>query len=283
MLKFLIGFVVFTAWALWARSVYVCEIRHLCQQEVFVDSSMGTAASLRISRAGEIISGQGLFVYTLASDYLEFSSGERLFLDRVSKYLKPNTQLMLKIRGYYSRSEKDVPAGMYENIGLARAALVRDSLVKYYAVKPRRIWIQAQMLEDTDPEAAKAPDETVGFWLANDTILPTARYDFTNMTFSEKNFKNNGTIFTPQLPFVMYADSLREYSQQNPGHSIVVSVYRTGKAITQQTKAEARAEAVKKYLSRTKGIKNTIVTGTKPQRSTAEAGQSLLIQVQSDL
>ncbi len=283
MLKFLIGFIVFTSWALWARYVYVCEIRHLCQQELFTDVSQGTAASLRVSRSGEVLSGQGLFVYTLASSNVDFTLADRLFLNRMSQYLKPNTQLILRIVGRYTRAEKDVPAGMYENIGLARAALIRDSLVQYYEVKPRRIWIQSQMMEDVDPEAARAPDEPVGFWFARDTILSAARYEFTTMTFSEKNFKNGGVTFTPQLPFVMYADSLKEYAHQNPGYSIVISAYTAGQETTIKKRADMRAEAVKKYLMRTKGIKNTIITNTKPQRNKTDSNQSLTIQIYGDL
>ncbi len=283
MLKFLVGFVVFTGWALWARYTYICEIRHLCQQEIFVDASMGAVASLRVSRTGEILSGQGMFVYTLASNYLSFNLGEHAFLDRVSRYLKPNTQLMLKIKGNYSRAEKDVPAGMYQNLGLARAALIRDSLVKYYDIKPRRIWIQSQMLEDTDPEAARAPDESVTFYFAKDTILSSPRYEFTDMTFAEKNFKNNGVVFTPQLPFIMYADSLQEYSLRYPAHSIIINVYRLNKETVQRIKAEARAEAVKKYLVRTKGIKNAIITTTKVQNNQSNAGQILNVQVYGSL
>jgi hypothetical protein len=283
MLKFLIGFSVFSGWALWARYVYVCEIRHLCQQSVFVDSSMGTIASLRVSRNGEVISGQELFMYTLASDYLDFSSGERNFLNRVGKYLQPNTQLRLRIVGRYTQSEKDVPAGMYENIGLARAALIRDSLVTHYAVKPQRLWIQSEMQEDVDPEAARAPDEPVSFWLEKDTVLSIPRYEFVNMTFSDKNFKNGGVTFTPQLPFVMYADSLKEYSLKNPDHSILINVYYRQRGREPQARAAIRAEAVKKYLMRTKGIRNTLLTSPRLQSRMTDSRLMLNIRVYNDL
>jgi len=279
MFKFLIGFIVFMSWALWVRYVYVCEIRHLCQEEIFADSSRSVTTGLRIDRHGEIINGQGQFIYTLASNKLNFTPRNRSFLNRLSSYLKPNPQLHLQIMGRYTHAEKDVPAGMYENIGLARAALLRDSLVKYYQVKPDRLWIQAEIVEDTDPEAAKAPDEPVSFLIARGNKLPVVRYDFTDMTFSEANFKKGGVAFTPKLPFIIYVDSLKSYVRQNPDYSIAVVTYVPDYTLDQQSKAQARAEAVKNYLIRTKGIRTRMLTSTKIRSKKEDAAQSLTIQI----
>ncbi len=262
MFKFLVGFVVFAAWTLWARHVYICEIKHLCQQEVFVDASTGNAASLRISQTGEIIGGDEQFSFALAGSQPSMNVGNRYFLERMSKYLQPDNEQLLKIVGRYSEAEKNVPSGMYENLGLARAACIRDTLIEWYQVQPRRIWIDSERIEDTDSEAATAPEEAVAFWMGKeDMLLPTERYEFTNMTFSEANFRKNDTVFTPTLPFVIYADSLEKYAQQHPKHYIwIVSYARNAEA---KKIAILRAEAVKKYLLRTKAIQVTIFTDTK--------------------
>lgn len=279
MFKFLVGFIVFAVWSLWARSVYICEIRHLCQQEIFVDSTLGTTASLRISREGEIISGEGQFMYTLASNNIAFTAGNRFFLQKVSRYLTPNAHLIVKIEGRYTFSERTVPAGMYDNLGLARAALIRDSLVRYYHVRAPQVTISSALVEDTDPEAATAPEEPIDFWIEKHKE-EQIQYEFTNMTFSEVNFKNQGSVFTPRLPFIIYTDSLKQYVKAYPDHSIIIFTYMEGKGAIQQKKAQNRAQAVRTYLMRTKGINAPILIADPKQVKKKNANQSLSIQIQ---
>ncbi|MDJ1468629.1 hypothetical protein QNI19_25960 [Cytophagaceae bacterium DM2B3-1] len=278
MFKFLVGFVVFALWSVWARSIYICEIRHMCQQEIFVDSSLGTTASLRISRLGEIISGEGQFMYSLASNYVPFTATNRFFLQKVSKYIRPNSYLRLTIEGRYTHSEKNVPAGMYENLGLARAALIRDSLVQYYQIKAKQIIITSALVEDTDLEASTAPEEPVRFLLSRDTKEDVVRYEFMNMSFAESNFKNHGNVFTPRLPFIIYTDSLKGYLKAYPNSSVFISTYVT-KENGGQKKAQSRAQAVRTYLMRTKGVAAPIVIETAVINTKKTDSQSLTVRI----
>ncbi len=281
MFKFLVGFVVFLAWTAWARHTYVCEIRHLCQQEIFTDSAMGGAAVLRISRQGEIIGGGEQFAFGLASDYAALNDGNRDFLRRVSTYLKANRKLILKITGRYTLSERNVPSGMYENLGLSRAALVRDSLVGLYKAAPRRIRIAAELARETDPEAATPPEYPLGFRVSRDTVfsgLPPS-HEFTDMAFSEANFKYGKSAFTPTLPFIIYADSLKSHLQAHPDRVVQVTAYVLVRNKTARNTAQARAEAVKKYLLRTKGIEAAITTAVQTTGTTAPPNHALTIRV----
>ena len=272
MFKFLVGFTVFLAWTAWARHVYVCEIRHLCSQEVVFDPAV---SGLRIGPTGEVISGRGQMVFTLASGSAGLTSANRDFLRRLGRYLQSDSNLRLRIVGRYTQAEKTVPAGMYENLGLARAAFVRDSLVRWHRVRPHRVWIEAQIVEDNDPEAATAPDEPVSFWFVPNTAQPPPRYEFAHMTFSEVHFKGGGAIFTPRLPFIIYADSLKALARQRPT-SLTVRAYADNRTPPRQ--AQARAEAVRKYLLRTKDIPAEIATGTRPADARNRIN-SLLIEV----
>jgi outer membrane protein OmpA-like peptidoglycan-associated protein len=285
MFKFLVGFSVFLAWTVWARHVYVCEIKHLCQQSVFVDSTMGRAAVLRISRQGEIIGGSEQFAFDLASDQTELNDGNRDFLRRISKYLQADKNLVVRITGRYTPSERNVPAGMYENLGLSRAALVRDSLVGLYGAEPRRIRIMGELARETDPEAATPPESPLGFWISKDTILTRfpVRYEFTNMAFSAANFKYGKITFTPTLPFVIYADSLKSHLRINPSRIVLIAAYAPTRDQTARNTAQARAEAVKKYLFRTKGIAATMMTTVKIVPANAPPNHALTIQVLEEL
>jgi outer membrane protein OmpA-like peptidoglycan-associated protein len=270
--KFLVGFAVFLVWATWARHVYVCEIRHLCSQEVIFDPAV---SGLRIGPTGEVISGRGQMAFTLANGSADLTPANRDFMRRLGRYLQSDDKLRLRIVGRYTQAEKAVPAGMYENLGLARAAFVRDSLVRWQQVRPGRVWIEAQIAEDSDPEAATAPDEPVSFWFAPNTAQPPPRYEFAHMTFSEVHFKGRQAIFTPRLPFIIYADSLKAFARQQPT-TVTVTAYTSDRIPPRQ--AQARAEAVRKYLLRTKDIAAEIATNTRPADARNRTN-SLLIEV----
>jgi len=281
MFKFLVGFLVFLAWTGWVRHVYVCEIKQLCQQSVFVDSTVGGAAVLRIGRQGEIMGGGEQFAFDLASDHAEFSNGNRDFLRRIGRYLKADPSLILKITGLYTPSERNVPAGMYENLGLSRAALIRDSLVGMFNVKSRRVRITAQMAPETDPEAATPPGQPLGFRLLKNTVLlrSSAGYEFADMTFAENNFKYGLLAFTPTLPFVIYADLRKSHLQAYPGRTVRIIAYAAKPGPAALNVAQARAEAVRKYLSRTKGINADMTTDFKVAGKNAPPGRALTVQV----
>lgn len=281
MFKFLIGFLVFLAWTAWARHTYVCQIRHLCQPEIFTDSAAGSAAVLRIGRQGDIISGSEQFAFGLASDYIPLNDGSRDFLRRVSTYLKANRRLALRITGRYTPSERGVPSGMYENLGLSRAALVRDSLVARYRADPRRIRIVAETAPETDPESATPPEYPLGFRILRDTVLAglPASPEFTNMAFSEANFKYGKSAFTPTLPFVIYADSLKSHLQAHPGCTVSITAYAPARGGNARNTAQARAAAVEKYLRRTKGIGAEISVAVKAAGKNTPPGSALTIRV----
>lgn len=245
-----------------------------------MDSTRGMAASLRINRTGEIIGGGEQFVFDVASSRTDFTALNQDFLERISRYLQSNTGLVLKITGRYSDLEKNVPAGMYENLGLARAANVRDTLVQRYRVRSGQIWIVAEMTANTDPDAATAPEEPLRFQiLQNKNETVPAHYEFTNMTFSEANFKNRQTLFTPTLPFVIYSDSLKKHAETYPGRYIWIVTYAASRAERDRATAQARAESVHKYLSRTRGIRSVIYTNVKMQPKDAKTKRSMNIQV----
>lgn len=281
MFKFLVGFVVFLAWTAWARHVYVCEVRHLCQQEIFADSTMGGAAVLRISRQGEIVGGGEQFAFGLASDYAALDNGNRDFLRRISTYLKADRNLILNITGRYTASERGVPSGMYENLGLSRAALVRDSLVGLYRAESRRIRITAEMARETDLEAATPPEYPLGFRISKDTVFSglSASQEFTDMAFSEANFKYGKSAFAPTLPFVIYADSLKSHLQAHPDRVVQITAYALVRNETARNNAQARAEAVKKYLLRTKGIEAAMTATVKTTGKNAPPNRALTIRV----
>lgn len=236
----MIGFVVFLVYCIPARWHYVCEIRNLCEDK----QTEETAATNEVAKipnrtknlslkAGDktILANHEQFGFLPNSAELQLTDNNKDYLAGVAKYLKENPESRLEIVGYYFPDEKLDSKLMFDNLGLARAAAIRDYLVTEHGIEEGRFKLNHEMVERGDREFLDTP---VAYNVITSAETPKARgegegeeleeasYTFTRMTFSDINFEYNSDVFKPSKNFITYADSVKRYLELNPDKSLTI-------------------------------------------------------------
>lgn len=213
----LLLFLVFCAFALWARWYFVCQIRGLCDEKEDV-----RLATLQLTDGDSlvILDQYDQFAFDTNAVQPRLNANNEAFLDTLAAILLADSTRDLTITGYIRPSEKDwkPERGFFENIGVARADAIRAMLLTR-GVPEGRISLDYEM--SNDPELL----EPLTFSLF-DPRGPTA-YDrtafvFTNMTFSEANFEFGSDEFRPEAQAVLYADSVKTYLELNPAKRLTI-------------------------------------------------------------
>jgi outer membrane protein OmpA-like peptidoglycan-associated protein len=208
---FLLGFLVFLAFALVSRWYFVCKIRHHCEEQPPVASRPMTLSF----KDGEkvILQGYEQFGFAPNSFNPEMSDNNRQFLEKVADYLQRFPDRNLTITGRFLESEKTADSGIFENLGIARAGVIEHLLAKM-GVDEKRISIDYQMVK------GNAPDEPLSFHSFLPADQPEAyeklEFKFTDNTFSDANFEFNSDAFRPGERCVLYADSVKKYLDVHP-------------------------------------------------------------------
>lgn len=236
MRNFLIGFVVFLFYCSFARWHYVCEIRNLCQDKQ-LESVATTNEIAEIPERKKDLSLKADDV-TILADYeqfgflpnsaeLQLTDNNKEYLAGIAKYLKENPDAELKVIGYYFPDETLDSNSMYDNLGLARAAAVRDYLENEHNIRANSVQVDYQVVDEktfreqplTYSITTQKPPTTKG---DKDEGLAKASYTFTRMTFSDINFEYNSAEFKPSQNFVTYADSVQRYLELNPDKTLTI-------------------------------------------------------------
>lgn len=239
MQKFMVGFVVFLVYCIPARWHYVCQIRNLCedkQPEKIAAAAINKAAEIPnrtkdLSLKAEdvtILAKYDQFGFLPNSSELQLTDNNIEYLEGVATYLKANPDAKLKVTGFYLPNEQLDTNSIYENLGLARAAAIREYLQEEYNIESRSLQANYQVSNDntqyidrplvfeiiTEKPSGSPEDEK--------EKLADASYTFTRMTFSDINFKSNSVDFNPSKNFVSYADSVKRFLDLNPGKSVTI-------------------------------------------------------------
>lgn len=250
----LIGFFVFASWTTFSRWHFMCKMMERCHETAVADELTPIPRTKDLSFLADtkpVLTGYEQFGFRQKNATPELTKDNEAFLTAVEQYLKANPTAKLRIIGNLMASEKGVAAGMFENLGIARAAAVRDMLQKR-GVKNAFV-LDAKVTDDlTKPLAFEAaltstPDEY-------DT--ENQAFTFANMNFSEINFDYNSDVFNPNTAFNHYADSVLIHFNKNPNQSLTIIGHtdiKGGEAYNQQLGLK-RANSVKKYLVETKKI-----------------------------
>ncbi len=205
-------FLLFCAYALFARYYYVCEIRGECVAEVAdLDIRPHTLALREGDR--DILMGYDECAFDSASVSPRLNDNNRLFLDTVAQLLKADTSKNLTIRGFYRESEATIAPGIYENLGTARADATRRLLMKRGIAEDR-----IQLDHGTSLDAALSRPLAFEFYIPADIPegYESTAFSFTNMTYSDANFAFDSDVFKPGDALILYADSVKTYLDLNP-------------------------------------------------------------------
>ncbi len=256
---FIIGFLFLLAYAIPARWYFVCQLRHHCGDEpAMVANTRPMTLSLR-DGSKAVLQGYEQFGFSPNTIPPNLSPNNQDFLAKVAEYLKANPDKNITLTGRYLESEKAAKSGIFENIGIARAAAVEQILVKM-GVDEKRFTIDHQILADV------VLDEPISFDLfspkPDDYDRPV--YSFKDNTFSDANFAFGSAEFKPGEQCILYADSVKTYLTANPAMTLTITGHTDsigGEKINLNLGLR-RAKNAAAYF-RELGVKSEIVSTTK--------------------
>ena len=202
-------FLLFGVFALGARWYFVCELMQQCDDNAVAERPKTLEL---IEGDTSILKGFEQFVFEEGKVQPELNESNQDFLEAVAGYFKQNPAKNLTITSFYRTSEMGLNSGYYENIGVARAAEVRKLLVQV-GIEESRVSLDYGTSED--PSLM----EPVLFESYLPSEIPQefekVQFTFTNMTFSDANFALGSDEFRPGDSFVLYADSVKQYLEEN--------------------------------------------------------------------
>ena len=200
---FIVGFLIFLAFALCSRWFYVCKIKHLCGDQPVVTRPL----TLSFKDGDQVIlEGYEQFGFQPNTIAADTTSNNNLFLKKVAEYLQQNPARKITLTGRYLESEKTASTGFHENLGIARAAYV-ERLLEKMGVDEGRISIDHVMIK------GGVLDEPISFALVSATPdnYEKLEYRFEDNTFSDANFAFNSAEFKPGEQCILYADSVKNF------------------------------------------------------------------------
>ncbi len=255
---FIIGFLVFLAFALPARRYFICELRHHCGNQPTQVATRPMTLSLKDGDKA-ILQGYEQFGFAANGIHPDLSANNKEFLAKVAEYLKANPDKKITLTGRYLETEKAAKSGIFENIGIARAAAVVQ-LLAGMGVDEKRFSIDHEMATGT------MMMEPISFNLfspkPDDYDHPT--YSFKDNTFSDANFSFGSDEFKPGEQCVLYADSVKTFLDANPTMMLTITGHTDsiGQAQMNLNLGLRRAKNASAYF-RELGVKANIAADTK--------------------
>lgn len=253
------GFLFFLLFAIPARWYFVCELRHQCGEEPAAPLP-GRAKTLVLKDGDQVVlQGYEQFSFPLNAAKPDLTPNNGDFLQKVTAYLQANPSKNISLTGRYLASEKGAKSGIFENLGIARAAEV-EALLEKLGVDGKRFSIDYQMVNGA------TIDEPVSFNLytprPSDYDRPT--FKFTDNTFSDANFAFGSDQFAPGEQCVLYADSVKTYLAKNPNAllTIIGHTDSIGTSKANYNLGLRRAKNAAQYF-RELGVKSEIITSSK--------------------
>jgi OOP family OmpA-OmpF porin len=227
----IIGFGVFLLYAIPAHRHYVCGIRNLCENTPAIDTLANNLSEIPprtkdlslMAEDSTVLANFEQFGFQPNSAELQLTDNNKAYLKGIADFLKSNPNANLNITGYYYDTEKN-SNGIYDNLGLARAAAIRDYLTSTYSFDENRFKLD---YESVSKGAGAYLDIPVSYNISFKDDNAKARgveaeefaeasYTFTRMTFSDINFNSGSDVFNPSQNFITYADSVKTYLDKNP-------------------------------------------------------------------
>ena len=251
-MKFLLGVLLIAAYTVGSRYYFVCELRGNCADTEVV------APRSKDLRVSEELSGYEQFAFTPGAVTADLSNNNQTLLDEIATHLKRHTAEMVEVTARYRPSEARQPAGIFENIGIARVARLEELLTQR-GISPERIVPVAELASGS---ALREP-VSFRFFVPDSMAVEQATYAFVDMTSEAVNFVADGSSFTPTMATLIYLDSVRYFLADRPDYGVLITGY--GPALAQDLAAERAAEA-KRYLENV-GVENPIVTEAAPSRA----------------
>lgn len=208
----LLLFLLFCAYALWARWYFVCEVRGMCNEQQ-ADERLNDLQLLDGDTL-VLLEGYDHFAFDPMSIQPRLNESNEAFLDTLAAILRADTTRDLTITGFMRPEERDVQPerSFFENLGVARADAIRALLLKR-GIDEGRITLDYQV--SADPSLRRPILFSLFDPRGGPEEYERTAFVFTNMTFSDANFAFNSAEFRPGPQAILYADSVKTYLELN--------------------------------------------------------------------
>lgn len=257
-----------------ARYIYVCKIMNNCAP--VVDHQVNLPSLKLMEGDSAILQGYEQLAFEAGSISPDLTLNNQDYLDKVSAYLKANPTKNLTITGLFRKSEAGQSFGMYENLGIARANILRDFLVQR-GIDVNRISLDHAGIGDDNLTAPAQFDifEARPEDYDADGGLVKTQFRFDNMTFSDANFEFNSDVFKPGTAFNVWADSVITFFDVNADKTLNVIGHTDNLGTIQYNEdlGLRRAQSAKAYFE-SKGMEATITTATKGEKAPTAANST---------
>jgi len=251
-----------------ARYIYVCKIMNNCAPIVPTVKDWSTTLRL-MDGDSMILRGFDHFTFEQGSITPDLNLSNQDFLDQLAANLKANPTKHLTITGLYRKSEAGMSSGIYENLGIARANVIRDFLVER-GIDIKRISLDYAATNNEELSAPLKFDlfEPRPEGYDEDGDLVKTQFRFDNMTFSDANFEFDSDVFKPGNAFNVWADSVLIYFNNNVDKSLTIIGHTDNLGTVQynQDLGLRRAQSAKVFFEKA-GLKATISPSTKGEKS----------------
>jgi len=256
----------FLAYAFMVRWYVVCQIKGQCAvtpAEPMVEAPLDSRLKTLNLRSGDsvLLSGFDHFAFDSASILPRLNASNNQFLDETAAYLSKHPDMHLTITGCFRRSESDISASIYENIGVARAEQARQLLMQR-GIAENRITLDFEAVSD---ESLSRPLAFVAYPANDPGEFQKVQFTFTNMTFSDANFAFGSDEFRPGTSFVLYADSVKTYLELNPDKNLTIIGHtdHVGEVKVNQVLGLRRAKSALQYFRELGVDPGRVKTGSK--------------------
>ncbi len=269
-MRIFLGILVFLVWASICRYGYVCQIKGLCKAEVVepVEAPRHQTLDLILDDSITYLKGYDQFVFRNGLIEPDLNENNGAYLDSLASVMKGDSTIELTLVGLYRPSEKGKRSGIFEDLGLARAAEMRKLLMDR-GVK------EAMFSLDSRQAAGEELIQPIEFLLTSDKEGTPEEYTkiqftFTNMTFSDANFEKGSPVFVPGDALQTYADSVKTYLDLNPDKNLTIIGHcdSDGTDDYNLELGKNRAESAKEYFTKL-GVVATIKTESKGESEPA--------------
>lgn len=199
---------------------------------------------LALHKSGQLpLNGYEQFAFDANSSKPNLSANNNKFITDLERYMKKNPEETVNITGYYLKSENY--KGSLANLGVARAAAVRDILVKK-GINAKRIGLAGQLL-------GKGADLRKP--LRFDAILKEKgkkELAVVTQTFEDRTyyFQYSSDNWEPTAEFKRYTGDLVKYLAENKGKRVEVIGHTDsdGSYESNMQLGRNRAREIRKYL-----------------------------------
>ncbi|MFQ5448310.1 MAG: OmpA family protein [Saprospiraceae bacterium] len=216
---FFLGFAAFLAFAVFSRWYFVCQVRHHCGDEPATVTRPLTLSLMDGEKT--VLQGYEEFGFPHQSFKPALSASNEEFLQKTAEYLRQFSEKNMTLTGRFLADEQNAKTGIFENLGIARAAAV-EHLLEKLGIDEKRITIDYETVEDGPLDAP------LSFALYTpEKEQPEAyeklQFSFIDNTFSDANFEYNKADFNPGEQCRAYADSVKIFLDEQPGMLLTIT------------------------------------------------------------